>query len=86
MTFTMLAHLVSALLDLLSLFAQSEQEKDLEILLLRQQIRILQRTHACESSSLVVGETATNHTGWQTGPTGQALPRSAEPKLVPVHA
>ena len=46
MTFTMLAYLFSALLDLLSLFARSEREKDLEIFLLRQQIRILQRTHA----------------------------------------
>ena len=44
MTFTMLVHLFSALLDFLSLFARSEQEKDLEILLLRQQVRILQRT------------------------------------------
>jgi transposase InsO family protein len=44
MTFTVVAHLFSALLDLLSLFARSEREKDLEILLLRQQLRILQRT------------------------------------------
>ena len=45
MTFTVLAYLYSALLDFLSLFARSEREKDLEILLLRQQLRILQRTH-----------------------------------------
>jgi putative transposase len=44
MVFTVFAHLYSSLLDLLSLFARSEQEKDLEILLLRQQLRILQRT------------------------------------------
>ena len=44
MTFTVLAHLFSALLDVLRLFTRSEREKALEILLLRQQIRILQRT------------------------------------------
>jgi hypothetical protein len=86
MTFTMLAYLFSVLLDLLSLFARSEREKDLEILLLRQQIRILQRTHARESSSLVVGETATGHAGWQTGPTGLELPCSVEPQPAPIHA
>lgn len=46
MAFTVLAHLFSTLLDFLSLLARSEREKDLEILLLRQQIRILQRTRA----------------------------------------
>ena len=46
MTFTVLAHLFSALLDVLRLYTWSEREKALEILLLRQQIRILQRTHA----------------------------------------
>ena len=35
MTFTVLAHLFSALLDVLGLFARSEREKELEILLLR---------------------------------------------------
>jgi hypothetical protein len=64
MTFTMLAHFFSALLDLLSLLVRSEREKGLEIFLLRQQIRILQRTHSRESASLVVGKTATHHTGW----------------------
>ena len=44
MTFAVLAHLFSALLDFLRLFGRSDQEKDLEILLLRQQLRILQRT------------------------------------------
>ena len=44
MTFRVFAHLFSLLLDLLGLFARSELEKDLEILLLRQQIRLLQRT------------------------------------------
>ena len=46
MIFTVFAHLFSALLDLLGLLARSEHEKDLEILLLRQQLRILQRTHS----------------------------------------
>lgn len=46
MTFAVLAPLFSALLDFLSLFARSEREKDLEILLLRQQLRILQRTRS----------------------------------------
>jgi len=46
MTFTVLAHLFSVLLDVLRLFTLSDREKALEILLLRQQIRILQRTHA----------------------------------------
>jgi putative transposase len=46
MAFAMFAHLFSILLDLLSLLARSEREKDLEILLLRQQIRLLQRTRA----------------------------------------
>ena len=44
MTFAVLAHLFSTLLDFLHLLGRSDQEKDLEILLLRQQIRILQRT------------------------------------------
>ena len=46
MFFAVLAHLFSVLLDLLGMLARSECEKELEILLLRQQIRILQRTHA----------------------------------------
>ena len=45
MIFAMLAPLFSMLLDLLSLLVRSDREKDLEILLLRQQIRILQRKH-----------------------------------------
>jgi putative transposase len=44
MTFIVVARLFSALLDFLSLCAWSERGKDLEILLLRQQLRILQRT------------------------------------------
>ena len=44
MTFAVLAHLFSTLLDFLYVLGRSDQEKDLEILLLRQQIRILQRT------------------------------------------
>jgi hypothetical protein len=46
MAFAAFAHIFSTLLDLLSLFVRSEREKDLEIVLLRQQIRILQRTRA----------------------------------------
>lgn len=46
MPFIMFAVFFSVLLDLLRLLARSEQEKDLEILLLRQQLRILQRTRA----------------------------------------
>jgi len=45
--FTVFAHLFSTLLDLLGLLARSEHEKDLEILLLRQQLRVLQRKQAC---------------------------------------
>jgi hypothetical protein len=47
MLFTVFAHLFSTLLDLLGLLARSGHEKDLEILLLRQQLRILQRKQAC---------------------------------------
>ena len=46
MTFTVFARLFSMLLDLLSLLERSEREKELESLLLRQQIHILQRTPA----------------------------------------
>jgi putative transposase len=45
MTFKLLAHLYSVFLDTLRLFGRSNQEKDLEILLLRQQVRILKRKH-----------------------------------------
>src|SRR5215471_4225195 len=44
MTFAVLGHLFSTLLDFLHLLGRSDQEKDVEILLLRQQLRILQRT------------------------------------------
>lgn len=46
MIFALLARLFSVLLDLLILLVQSDREKNLEIVLLRQQIRILQRTRA----------------------------------------
>ena len=46
MTFAILAHLFSALLDLVGLLMRSEREKAVEIALLRQQIRILHRTQA----------------------------------------
>jgi putative transposase len=43
MSFAVVANLFSVLLDFLGLFARTDREKDLEILLLRQQLRILQR-------------------------------------------
>jgi putative transposase len=43
MAFVVFAHLFSVLLDFFGLLARSEREKDLEILLLRQQVRIMQR-------------------------------------------
>ena len=44
MLFFLLAHAVSLLLDLIWLSRRANHDKDLEILLLRQQLRILQRT------------------------------------------
>jgi hypothetical protein len=44
MFFALLAELVSFLLDLLALACRASREKDLEILLLRHQLAILQRT------------------------------------------
>ena len=46
MTFAVFANFISVLLDLLGLLARTEHNKDLEILLLRQQLRIMQRTRA----------------------------------------
>lgn len=43
MMFFLLTHVFSLLLDLIWLSRRAEQDKDLEILLLRQQLRILQR-------------------------------------------
>ncbi len=61
MLFFLLAHVWSVLLDLMWLGRRSRQDNDLEILLLRQQLRILQRKqrHAprisrCEKRTLVV--------------------------------
>ncbi len=45
MVYVLLAYLFSFLLDLIFMARRSEQQKDLEILLLRQQLRILQRKH-----------------------------------------
>jgi hypothetical protein len=45
MFYLVLAQVLSLLLDLLAIHQRSEQQKDLEILLLRQQLRILQRQH-----------------------------------------
>jgi hypothetical protein len=43
MEWFVLAQVVALILDVLALFRQSEREKDLEILLLRQQLRIVER-------------------------------------------
>jgi putative transposase len=45
MTYFVLARILGVLLDLTATIWRSESEKDLEILLLRQQLRILQRKH-----------------------------------------
>ncbi len=45
MIFYLLAHGWSLLLDLIMLIVRSDRDKDIEILLLRQQLRILQRKH-----------------------------------------
>ena len=42
MTCYLLAHIVSLLFDLIWLGRRADQDKDVEILLLRQQLRILQ--------------------------------------------
>jgi putative transposase len=46
MIFNVLAHMISLMIDLLVGRRRSEQAKDLEILVLRQQLRVLQRTQA----------------------------------------
>jgi hypothetical protein len=46
MIVTLVVQLFSILVDLLRLHSKSEREKELEIVLLRQQIRILQRTRS----------------------------------------
>jgi putative transposase len=46
MTFAVIANLFSVLLDFLGMLARSDREKDFEILLLRQQVRLLQRKQA----------------------------------------
>ena len=45
MLFLLLAHAFSLLLDVIWMAHRSEHDKDVEILLLRQQLRILQRPH-----------------------------------------
>ena len=45
MLFFLLAHAFSLLLDVIWMAHRSEHDKDVEILLLRQQLRILQRPH-----------------------------------------
>ena len=46
MIFALLVQLLSVVLDLLSVLVRSDREEDLEIALLRQQIRQLQRARA----------------------------------------
>ena len=46
MILTLVVRLFSILVDLVRLLSRSEHEKELEIALLRQQIRILQRTRS----------------------------------------
>jgi putative transposase len=45
MIFSLLAELLLILFDLITLIGRCDQDKDVEILLLRQQLRILQRQH-----------------------------------------
>jgi hypothetical protein len=45
MIYLLIAQLVSLLLDLFALSRRSDRHKDLQILLLRQQLRIMQRQH-----------------------------------------
>ena len=47
MIFFFLQQLLSFLFDLRTVTRRSERDKDVEILLLRQQLRILQRKHPC---------------------------------------
>ncbi len=61
MTFYLLAHVWSVLLDLITLVGRSDRDKDFEILLLRQQLRMLQRKQPhpprisrCEKLTLLV--------------------------------
>ncbi len=53
MIFLLLAHVWSALINLIWVARRTEQDKDVEILLLRQQLRILQRKQPvlCKKSS-----------------------------------
>ena len=46
MIFFLVAHVFSILVDLIGLSRQTDRDKDVEILLLRQQLRILQRKQA----------------------------------------
>ena len=43
MIFLLLAHAISLLLDLIMVVGRSDHDKDVEIMLLRQQLRMLQR-------------------------------------------
>ncbi len=81
MLFFLLAHVWAVLLDLMWLGRQSRQDKDLEILLLRQQLRILQRKqrHAPRISRwekfmlFVLARTLTTMTNSARGRLGQVM-------------
>jgi hypothetical protein len=45
MLYLLISHLLSLLLDLFAISPRSEHRKDLQILLLRHQLRIMQRQH-----------------------------------------
>ena len=84
MIVTLFAHLTSVLIDLVSLLGRTESEKELEIALLRQQIRILQRTRS-RSPRLSWWENFPGPSGGQAGQ-GTASPScSAQPKSPPVY-
>ena len=86
MIVTLFAHLFSVIIDLLSLLSRSDREKDLEIVLLRQQIRILQRARLPFTASVLVGKTPPGASGGQAGQRTANPSCSAQPKSAPVHA
>ena len=86
MAFAVFAHLLSTLLNLLSLFVRSEREKDLEILLLRAAASHLATTPSLPTPTLLVGETATGHPGKQARPRGFELPCSPPPKSAALYS
>ncbi len=55
MLYLLLAQIVSLLFDLFAIARRSQPDKDLEILLLRQQLRILQRRYPKHLAFLIGG-------------------------------